>query len=47
MNNAKSEFIIFGTGVLVSKCISGELNINGDAVGRSSEIRYLGAWLDS
>ena len=46
MNNAKSEFIIFGNRVLVSKCISGKLNINGEAVGRSSEIRHLGAWLD-
>ena len=47
MNNAKSEFIIFNNRVLVSKCISGKLNINGEAVSRSHEIKYLGAWLDS
>ena len=47
MNNAKSEFIIFGNRILVSKCISGELNINGEAVSRSHEIKYLRTWLDS
>ena len=47
MNSAKSEFIIFGNRVLVSKYIPGELNINGEAAGRSHEIKYLGAWLDS
>ena len=47
MNNVKSEFILFGNRVLVSKCISSEININGEAVGRSPEIKYLGAWLDS
>ena len=47
INNAKSEFIIFGNKVLVNKCISGELNINRETVSRSHEIRCLGAWLDS
>ena len=47
MNNAKSEFILFSSRALVSKCISSEININGEAVGRSPEIKYLGAWLDS
>ena len=46
MDNAKSEFILFGNTILVSKCISSEVNINGEAVGRSHEIKYLGTWLD-
>ena len=47
MNNARSEFILFSNRVLVSKYIASEININGDAVGRSPEIKYLWAWLDS
>ena len=47
MNNVKSEFIFFSNRVPVSKCISSEININGEAGGRSPEIKYLGAWLDS
>ena len=43
MNNVKSEFILFGNTVLVSKYISSEININAEAVGRSPEIKYLGA----
>ena len=43
MNNTKSEFIIFGIRVLVSKCISSKLNINGEAVSRSQEINSLRA----
>ena len=46
MNNSKSEFIIFGNSIQVSKCITREQNIEGDTVCRS-QFRYLGAWLDS
>ena len=31
----------------MSKCIPGKLNINGEAVSRCHEIKYLRAWLDS
>ena len=47
MNNFKSEFIIFGNSIQVSKCITRELNIEGDIVCRSQVVKYLGAWLDS
>ena len=47
MNDAKTEFIIFGNRVQVKKCILSELNIDRETVGRSQVIRYLGAWLDS
>ena len=52
MNNAKSKFILFGNRVLVSKCISSETNINGEAVSRSPEIKVsgcnsYGAWIYS
>ena len=47
MNNSKSEFIIFGNIIHASKCITRELNIEGDTVHISQLVRYLGAWLDS
>ena len=47
MNKSKSEFIIFGNSIQISKCITRELNIEGDTVFRSKLVRYLGAWLDS
>ena len=43
MNNARSEFIIFGNKILVNKCISSELNINGETIIRFYKIRSLGA----
>ena len=46
MNNTKSEFILISNRVLVSKCISSEININGEPVGKSPEIRYGGpGWI--
>ena len=41
MNNPKSEFIIIGNSIQVSKCITRELNIEGDTVCRSQLVRYL------
>ena len=47
MNPPKTEFIYFGNAVRLKKCTYASISIDGDLILRSSEIRYLGAWLDS
>ena len=46
MNDSKSELIIFGNNVQTCKCITSEINIEGESVQRSHMVRYLSAWLD-
>ena len=47
MNSAKTEFILFSSPRLKGKCDIASLNVNGDHVGLSEEIKYLGVHLDS
>ena len=47
MNNSKTEFIMFDSRMMLTKCITTDININGTGVKRENIIRYLGAWLDS
>ena len=47
MNDSKSELIFFGNNIQICKCITSEINIEGESVQRSHLIRYLSAWLDS
>ena len=46
INNGKTEFIMFGSMVQLTKCIPNSININGTDVQKSEVIKYLGAWLD-
>ena len=46
MNSAKTEFLLVGLKQQVSKCVSTEINVNGEAVKCSTCIRYLGALAD-
>ena len=46
MNSAKTEFLLVGSRQQLSKCVSTEINGNGEAVKPSAWIRYLGAWVD-
>ena len=46
MNDAKTEFILFGSRKMLAKCESGNIDCNGAVVKRSKCIRYLGADLD-
>ena len=46
MNSVKIEFLLVGSRQQLSKCVSTEININGEVVKHSACIRYLGAWAD-
>ena len=46
INSAKTEFLLVGSRHQLSKCVSREINVNGEAVKHSTCIRYLGAWAD-
>ncbi|CAG2244082.1 unnamed protein product [Mytilus edulis] len=46
MNNAKTEFILFGSRQQLSKCQTKEIIICGDVIKSKTCIRYLGAFLD-
>ncbi|CAG2186089.1 unnamed protein product [Mytilus edulis] len=46
MNNAKTEFILFGSRHQLSKCQTKEIIICGDVIKSKTCIRYLGAFLD-
>ena len=47
MNSEKTEFIMFGSKVQLSKCDTTSLTVNGSVIPKSDIIRQLGAWLDS
>ena len=46
MNNSKTEFIMFGSSKMLTKCITTDININGTRVKKQNVIRYLGVWMD-
>ena len=46
MNNSKTEFIMFGSNKMLTKCITADMNINGTRVNKQKVIRYLGVWMD-
>ena len=43
MNNSKTEFIMFCSRKMLTKCTTTDININGTSVKRENSIRYLGA----
>ena len=47
MNSAKTEFIYFGSGIQLSKCVVTHDNVNGELVERATLIKYLRAYLDA
>ena len=47
MNPSKMEFILFGNQVQLNKCETRNINVNGDLIVRSDEIRYLRVWMDA
>ena len=47
MNSSKTEFILFGHPKQLKKCSSTCLNVCGEDVNLSVDIRYLGVYLDS
>ena len=47
MNDSKSEFIYFGWPSQLEKCITTEININGETIQRSNSTKYLEAYMDS
>ena len=47
MNNAKTEFIYFGSRQMLSLCEKEKLDVQGTKINRSNSVRYLGALLDS
>ena len=46
VNSAKTEFLLVGPRKQLSKCVSKEINVNGEAVKHRACIRYLWAWGD-
>ena len=47
MNDSKSELISCGNNTQTCKCITSEINIEGESVQRSHLVRYFGMWMDS
>ena len=45
MNDSKTEFIMFGSRKMLTKCTTKDININGTRVKRENIIRYLRVWL--
>lgn len=46
MNSSKTEFIMIGSKQQLSKCVTAELNVNGDMVQQSNVVKYLGVYID-
>ena len=46
MNPTKTEFIYFGHHLQLRKCSEEQINVAGEEIGRSTCIKYLGAYLD-
>ena len=46
MSDSKTEFILFGSRKQLEKCITTELDINGNSIPRSECIHYLDKWMD-
>jgi hypothetical protein len=46
MNDSKTEFILLGSRQQLAKCITNQINVNGQCVERTNIIKYLGAWID-
>ena len=46
MNSTKTEFILFGHKTQLKKCETVNISVVGETVERSSDIKYLGVWLD-
>ena len=46
MNDSKTEFIMFSSSKMLTKCITADININGTRVKKQNVIRYLGVWMD-
>ena len=46
MNSSKTEFIYFGGPRQLEKCLTSQINVNGEQIPRSQMTRYLGAYLD-
>ena len=46
MNASKTEFIMFGSSRQLNKCTTDSIDIAGDKIDLSGNIRYLGAHLD-
>ena len=47
LNSDKTEFILFGYRAQLQKCITEEINVNGDIIKCSANVKYLGGILDS
>ena len=46
MNDSKTEFIYFGWPSQLDKCITKEIDVNGEHITRSNHTRYLGVYLN-
>ena len=46
MNSAKTEFLLIGSRIQLSNCVSTDINVNGEIVKHSECIKYLGEWMD-
>ena len=47
LNSDKTEFNLFGYRVQLQKCITEEINVNGDIIKCSANVKFLGGILDS
>ena len=46
MNDSKTEFIMFTSSNMLTKCTTTDIKINGTRVKKQNVIRYLGVWMD-
>jgi hypothetical protein len=47
MNPEKTEFIMIGNKVQLDKCVCDKIEVDGKAVEKADEIKFLGVWIDN
>ena len=47
MNASKTEFILFGSRQQLEKCMTKQLEVDGEYITQTDHIKYLGAYLDN
>ena len=47
MNASKTEFILFGSRQQLEKCMTNQIEVDGEYVTQTDHIKYLGAYLDN
>ena len=46
MNDGKTEFIMFGAKIQLTKCKTTSIDVNKTVVSKNKVVKYLGTWMD-